>query len=185
MNATMRGCVGLVVGLLCVGPASRAMAAGDVGPAVPMTRQEAGLVITVALTAPVAVEGTGPQGQPLFLAPGPADRFLAVDLRGARGNKNGFGVGEFIPYLTVAYALQRQGSPESRQGALHPLVTAQGLRYGNNVTLAGPGTCTLTLTIESPLKVGFGRHTDLETGVARWWKPFQAEWTITCPPAAR
>ena len=55
------------------------------------------------------------------------------------------------------------------------------MRYGNNLRLPGPGAYTITLTIDPPVKVGFGRHTDLETGVSRWWNPVQVEWTLTHP----
>lgn len=151
----------------------------------PVTKQDAGLAITAAFAAPFAVEGNAPSGQPLFLAPEKADRFLTIDVQGAKGNKNGFGAGEFVPYLSVAYSLLRQGSSQAQQGQLQPLVTRQGMRYGNNVKLARPGTYTLTLTIEPPIKVGFGRHTDIETGVSRWWKPFQVEWTTKYPPSAK
>jgi len=95
-----------------------------------------------------------------------------------KGSKNGFGAGEFVPYLSIAYRARRQDGGEAAQGRLHPLVTRDGMRYGNNVRLPGPGAYTITLTIDPPVKVGFGRHTDLETGVARWWSTMQVEWTL-------
>jgi uncharacterized protein involved in high-affinity Fe2+ transport len=155
----------------------------SLGPAV--TRQDAGLVITARSSVPLPIEGSGSTGQPLFLAPDKADLFLNVDVRGAKGNKNGFGAGEFIPYLSIMYSVLRQGSGQPQQGQLHPLVTPEGLRYGNNLKLAGPGTYSLTVTFEPPIKVGFGRHTDLETGVARWWRPVQVEWTLPYPLPAK
>ena len=144
----------------------------------PVTKPDAGLTITAAHEAPVAVEGSDTSNQPLFFPSDKADLFLAVNIRGGKGNKNGFGAGEFIPYLSVSYTVQRQGGGEVQRGYLHALVGPKGMRYGNNVKLSGTGTYTLTLTIEPPIKVGFGRHTDLETGVSRWWKPLQAEWPL-------
>ena len=162
-----------------------AEAAGAVSLGAPVNRQDAVLTIAAASEPPLRVEGADLTGQPLFVPPDKADFFLTVDIRGGKGNKNGFGAGEFIPYLSVSYTLQRQGGSEARQGQLHPLVTPQGMRYGNNVKLTGPGTYTLTLTIEPPAKVGLGRHTDLETGVSRWWKPFQVEWTFKHSESAK
>ncbi len=158
-----------------------AEAAREVSLGTPVNRQDAALTIAAAYEPPVRVEGTDASGRPLFLLPDKADLFLTVDIRAGKGNKNGFGAGEFIPYLSVSYTLQRRNSTRILQGQLHSLVTRQGMRYGNNVRLTGPGTYTLTLTVEPPIKVGFGRHTDLETGVSRWWKPFQIEWTLKYP----
>jgi uncharacterized protein involved in high-affinity Fe2+ transport len=144
----------------------------------PVTRPDAGLTITAAYEAPLSVDGSDTSNQPLFLSPDKADLFLAVNIRGGKGNKNGFGVGEFIPYLSVSYTLQRHGGGELQRGYLHSLVGPKGMRYGNNVKLSGSGSYTLTLTIEPPIKVGFGRHTDLETGVSKWWKQIQVEWPL-------
>jgi hypothetical protein len=80
--------------------------------------------------------------------------------------------------------VRRQEGGEAGQGDLHPLIAREGLRYGNNLKLPGPGAYTITITIEPPVKVGFGRHTDLETGVSRWWSPFQVEWTLKHPRVA-
>jgi len=179
-KTTMVRCFYLLGVLLLVGPIglSAAEAPKEVSLGAPINRQDAGLTISAGYEAPLTIEGVDSNGRPLFFSPDKAGLFLAVDARGARGNKNGFGAGEVIPYLSVSYALKRQGGGEVQQGQLHPLVTRQGLRYGNNIKLAGSGTYTLTLTVEPPIKVGFGRHTDMETGVARWWKPFRVEWTF-------
>ena len=158
-----------------------AEAAREVSLGTPVIRQDAALTITAAYEPPLRVEGADPAEPSFFLPPDKADLFLTVDIRGGKGNKNGFGAGEFIPYLSVSYALQRQGSSQALQGQLRPLATPQGIRYGNNVKLTGPGIYSLTVTIEPPIKVGFGRHTDLETGVSRWWKPFQVEWPLKHP----
>jgi len=151
----------------------------------PVTRPDAGLTISAAYEAPLAVEGSDTSNQPLFLSPDKANLFLAVNIRAGKGNKNGFGVGEFIPYLSVSYTLQRQGGGEVQRGYLHSLVGPKGMRYGNNVKLSGSGPYTLALTIEPPIKVGFGRHTDLETGVSRWWRQLQVEWPLVYSALAK
>ena len=60
-----------------------------------------------------------------------------------------------------------------------PMVANDGPHYGDNVKLTGPGVYKLVLTIASPgdnEHAHFGRHTDKETGVAPWYKPFNAEY---------
>ncbi len=169
----------LLVGLVASSPATPKVAAME-----SISRPEAGLTIVVASQPLLAVEGADATGRPLFASTVRASLFLAVDVRAQKGNKNGFGAGEFVPYLSVSYRVRRQEGGEAGQGDLHPLVTRDGLRYGNNLKLPGPGAYTITVTIEPPVKVGFGRHTDLETGVSRWWSPFQVEWTLKHPRVA-
>ena len=186
-KATMVRCFYLLGVLLLVGPIglSAAEAPKEVSLGAPINRQDAGLTITASYEAPLAVEGSNPSDPPLFLPPDKADLFLAIDIRGGKGNKNGFGAREFIPYLSVSYMLRRQAGSEVQQGHLHPLVGPKGMRYGNNVKLSGSGPYTLALTIEPPIKVGFGRHTDLETGVSRWWRQLQVEWPLVYSALAK
>ncbi len=143
-----------------------------------VSRPEAGLIIVTASQSPLVVDGADAAGQPLFASPDGASLFLTVDVRALKGNKNGFGAGEFVSYLSISYRAQRQEGGDAVQGQLHPLVTREGMRYGNNVRLPASGAYTITLTIDPPVKVGFGRHTDLETGVARWWSTVQVQWTL-------
>lgn len=160
----------LLVLAVTAGAAAKARVLGSTSPA------DAGLTVAAALDAPVAIGGVDPGGRPLFAAPGAGSMLLAVDVRALKGNRNGFGAGDFVPYLSMAYRLRREGGEEAGQGRLHPLVTPDGLRYGNNVPFPGPGSYVITLAVEAPIAVGFGRHTDLETGVSRWWSPFEVEW---------
>lgn len=172
----------LIALLVC----ATAMAPGSPDPALaqqiglgpPMTSPDAMLTVKGELGPSQAVEGTDDAGRPVFVAAERGAFFLAVDVRGARGNKNGFGLNEFIPYLTVTYVLKSKAGGEPVRGQLQPFVGSRGLRYGNNISAPGPGQYALTVAIEPPIKVGFGRHTDVETGVSRWWRPFQVEWTV-------
>ncbi len=164
---------------------ARVAAAQDVslGPAV--TRADVALTFKGDLGPPQVIDGAGVAGQPVFA---PAERgsfFLALDVRGARGNTNGFAPGEFVPYLTVTYALTPTAGGPAVTGQLHPCVDRAGLRYGNNVHTAGSGPFRLTITVEPPIKTGFGRHTDMETGVRRWWSPLQLEWVVDPSRVAR
>ena len=73
-----------------------------------VSRPEAGLTIVAGSQPPLAVQGPDAAGRPLFAAPDGASLFLAVDVRAQKGNKNGFGAGEFVPYLSVSYRARRQ-----------------------------------------------------------------------------
>jgi uncharacterized protein involved in high-affinity Fe2+ transport len=177
----LRSLIPLVIGatatvLSLAGPTPVGAQEISLGPA--MIRQEAALVVKGEIGPPQAAEGADETGKAIFVAAERGAFFLSVDVRGTQGNKNGFGLNEFIPYLTVTYALRPKAGGETVQGQLYPLVGRYGLRYGNNVPVQGPGPYTLTLGVEPPIKVGFGRHTDIETGVGRWWQPFQVEWMV-------
>lgn len=151
----------------------------------PLPRADATLTVRGEIMPPQAVDGTDAAGRPVFV---PAERgafFLSVDVRGVRGNKNGFAPNAFIPYLTVTYEVRPKAGGEPVRGQLHALLGSRGLRYGNNVPAAAAGPHALLVTVEPPIKVGFGRHTDMETGVGRWWAPFQVEWTVDATRVSR
>ncbi|HKK14928.1 MAG TPA: iron transporter, partial [Gammaproteobacteria bacterium] len=94
-------------------------------------------------------------------------------------NPNGFAPGEWVPYLGVTYRIQKLGSDWSAFGQFMSMVASDGPHYGANVTLDGPGKYRLTYRITPPPYQGFYRHTDKETGVAPWWKPFDVSWQFT------
>ena len=61
-----------------------------------------------------------------------------------------------------------------------PMVASDGPHYGDNVKLMGPGKYKLQVTVAPPGAQGhFGRHVDKETGVAPWFKPFNATYEFT------
>lgn len=105
-----------------------------------------------------------------------ADVHLEADIHAIKGNRNGFGAGDWIPYLTVTYTLTKNGSAWSATGSFVPMVASDGPHYGTNVALDGPGKYHLAYRISPPPLRGFFRHFDRETGVADWWAPFTVEW---------
>ena len=109
----------------------------------------------------------------------PADIHLEADIRAAKGNANGFGPGDWIPYLGITYRIAKAGSPWIASGAFMPMVASDGPHYGANVKLDGPGKYKLSYHVAPPPYQGFFRHTDKETGVAEWWTPFDVEWEFT------
>ena len=120
--------------------------------------------------------------QPVVMAPmlpgmdRPADVHLEADIHAQKGNPNGFGPGDWIPYLGVTFRLEKEGSTWQAFGAFVPMVANDGPHYGANVKLDGPGKYHLSYHLTPPPYQGFFRHTDKETGVAPWWTPFDVGW---------
>jgi len=106
----------------------------------------------------------------------PADVHLEADIHAMKGNANGFGPGDWVPYLGITYELRKLGGDWHSFGAFMPMVASDGPHYGANVKLDGPGKYRLTYHIAPPPFQGFYRHTDKETGVAPWWAPFEVSW---------
>lgn len=131
-----------------------------------------GMQIAAIYLQPVTME-------PLHAAHANADVHLEADIHAIKGNENGFGEGEWIPYLGVSYELTKAGSSWKASGTFVPMVASDGPHYGQNVKLDGPGKYHLTYRIESPAGQGFLRHTDKETGVGKWWEAFSLDWDFT------
>ena len=111
---------------------------------------------------------------------------LEADIKATEGNPNGFAKDEFVPYLKVAYEIvPAGGGPAIEKGDLYPMVASDGLHYGANVIKPGPGDYRLVFGVQPPSAGGLGRHSDKATGVAPWWKPFQAsfDWTVEAKAA--
>ncbi|MGE5268136.1 MAG: iron transporter [Thiohalocapsa sp.] len=105
-----------------------------------------------------------------------ADIHLEADIHAVKDNKNGFGPGDWIPYLGITYRLAKEGSSWVASGPFMPMVAQDGPHYGANVKLDGPGKYKLSFHILPPPYRAFYRHTDKETGVAEWWAPIDVEW---------
>jgi uncharacterized protein involved in high-affinity Fe2+ transport len=120
--------------------------------------------------------------------PGPeeSDIHLEADIAAAEGNKTGFGIGEFVPYLSIDYVLTKKDTGETIEGSMMPMNASDGAHYGNNVKMLGAGNYELTMRITSPEKQGYVLHTDSETGVeGRFWKkPIELKWDFAFVPAA-
>ena len=91
------------------------------------------------------------------------DIHLEADIS-ALDNNLGYGVGDWIPYLTVDYKIVDNGSKsEVTSGTFMPMAASDGPHYGNNIKL-DPGTYDITFTIHSPGENGYLIHSDAETG---------------------
>jgi uncharacterized protein involved in high-affinity Fe2+ transport len=131
--------------------------------------------------------------QPVDMAPAglgglPAsksDMHLEADISALPNNNLGYGAGDFVPYLTVKYKVQKQGG-KLVEGNFMPMSASDGPHYGNNVKLDGPGRYKITFIIENPEKQSYLLHVDKETGVTgRFWKqPLEVSWDFDYVPRA-
>jgi uncharacterized protein involved in high-affinity Fe2+ transport len=130
---------------------------------------------------PVDMEPAGTGGLPASKA----DMHLEADISAAEGNNLGYGVGDFVPYLTVKYKVVKAGG-KTIEGSFMPMSASDGPHYGNNVKLDGPGTYKITFIIDNPEKQGYLLHVDKETGVeGRFWKqPITGSWDFKWVPRA-
>jgi hypothetical protein len=138
---------------------------------------KAGMEIAAVYLQPVAMEPPG-----MMKSAAQSDIHLEADIRAQADNANGFADGTWIPYLGIAYEITKAGGTQKITGEMMPMVASDGPHYGDNVKLAGPGKYTLKLSVAPPgasAHAHFGRHTDKETGVGPWFKPFTVQYEFT------
>ncbi|MDO4648838.1 MAG: iron transporter [Eubacteriales bacterium] len=95
-------------------------------------------------------------------------------------NELGFGVGDWVPYMTVKYEIIDQESEETvLEGDFMPMAASDGPHYGANINLPDAGTYTLKCSFYSPAENGYLLHVDQETGVSGnfWEEPIVVEFT--------
>ena len=132
----------------------------------------AGMEVTAVYLQPVSMEPPG-----MMRSVGDSDIHLEADIKARSGNPNGFPDDAFIPYLDLHYEIAKDGSAEPIRGELMPMVANDGPHYGDNVKLQGAGKYHLRITVTAPSSGShFGRHTDKETGVGPWFKPFTLDY---------
>ena len=90
------------------------------------------------------------------------DIHLEADIS-ALENKFGYGVGDWVGYLNVAYKVKDKDGNVAAEGTFMPMAASDGPHYGANIAMPGQGSYTLELTIDSPGE-SFLLHTDAETG---------------------
>ncbi len=91
------------------------------------------------------------------------DIHLEADIS-ALANKFGFGVGDWVPYLTVDYKVIAADGSEAASGTFMEMSASDGPHYGANIAMPGQGKYTLEITIKSPAENNYLLHTDAETG---------------------
>jgi uncharacterized protein involved in high-affinity Fe2+ transport len=106
---------------------------------------------------------------------------LECDVAAAADNRHGFAEGDFVPYLTCTYLIEKLDGDWQHAGTMLPMTAQDGPHYANNVPMDGPGEYRVTYFLEGPSRNGFFRHTDDGTGVPGWFEPFSVGWTFTYP----
>jgi len=113
-----------------------------------------------------------------------SDVHMEADITALENNPQGFQEGSFVPYLNVSYVITKAGSTQELKGSFHPMVANDGPHYGDNIKLMGPGKYKVVYVItppagHAPAHAAFGRHTDRETGVARWFDRCELSYEFT------
>jgi uncharacterized protein involved in high-affinity Fe2+ transport len=165
--------LGLLAGIAQIADAAAKMKEYPIGEEKKMNHMK----IAAVYLKPIDME---PRGQDLPASQ--ADIHLEADIHATKGNPNGFGAGEWIPYLMVTYQIQNVDTGESKTGKFMPMVAKDGPHYGGNIKMMGAGNYKVIYTIENPEKQGFGRHTDEATGVGKWFQPFSVEYKFKYVP---
>ena len=91
------------------------------------------------------------------------DIHLEADIS-ALANDLGFGVGDWVPYLTVDYTVTGSDGEVAAEGTFMEMSASDGPHYGANIALPDADTYSLTITIHSPEENDYLLHTDAETG---------------------
>lgn len=122
------------------------------------------------------------------MAPMPADMpmgadviHLEADVHATARNAWGFPDQAWIPYLTIDYAITKDGTDWHAAGKLVPMTADDGPHYADNLRMDGPGAYRVVYTLHPPVVNGFLRHTDKETGVPDWWPAFSETFRFTYP----
>jgi uncharacterized protein involved in high-affinity Fe2+ transport len=133
----------------------------------------AGMEVSAVYLQPVPMEPDG-----MMRAVRDSDIHLEADVKAQSDNPNGFPDGTFVPYLDLHYEIAKEGSGQPIRGELMPMVANDGPHYGDNVKLQGAGKYHLRIIVAPPGS-HFGRHTDRETGVGPWFKPFTLDYQFS------
>lgn len=112
-----------------------------------------------------------------------SDMHIEADISALK-NELGYGVGDFVPYLTVNYEITSSDSKTKVEGTFMPMNASDGPHYGANIKLGAAGTYKVKFTIENPEAQSFLLHVDKTTGVTgRYWtEPLVAEWDFDYVP---
>lgn len=94
-------------------------------------------------------------------------------------NDLGYGVGDWVPYLTVDYKLTGSDGKAAAQGTFMEMSASDGPHYGANVALPNADTYSLEFTIHSPEENGYLLHTDAETGPGGSFDEYFANGNLT------
>ncbi len=106
--------------------------------------------------------------QPVPMSPGQEDTekydmHLECDVS-AMENNLGYGLGDWVPYLTVDFDVVGTEEGNEAHGTFMVMSASDGPHYGANISLPNADTYTVTFTFHSPAENGYLIHSDAETG---------------------
>jgi uncharacterized protein involved in high-affinity Fe2+ transport len=107
-----------------------------------------------------------------------SDMHIEADIAAAEGNNLGYGVGDFVPNLTVDYQILTEDGTQAASGTFMPMSASDGPHYGANIKLPSAGIYKVSFIIHSPEEDGYVLHVDKDTGVTGkfWTEPLTATW---------
>lgn len=79
-------------------------------------------------------------------------------------NDLGYGVGEWVPYMTVGYEIIGSDGNTAVEGTFMPMNADDGPHYGANILLENADTYSVRITFNNPEENGYLIHLDDETG---------------------
>ena len=82
----------------------------------------------------------------------------------AMENDLGYGLGDWVPYLTVDFEIIGSDGKTAAEGTFMPMSADDGPHYGANIKLPDADTYSVRLLIHSPEENGYLIHLDSETG---------------------
>lgn len=112
-----------------------------------------------------------------------SDIHIEADVTALANNNLGFGAGDWVPNMTVDYAIT-DASGTTSSGTFMPMNASDGPHYGANIKMGNAGTYQVKFILHSPAENGHMIHTDSVTGVeGRFWEePLVTEWTFDYVP---
>ena len=79
-------------------------------------------------------------------------------------NNLGYGVGEWVPYMSVDFEITGSDGSVAADGTFMPMNADDGPHYGANIALPNADTYSVKLTFNNPEENGYLIHLDDETG---------------------
>ena len=97
----------------------------------------------------------------------------------ALANDLGYGLGDWVPYLTVDYAVTGSDGSTAAEGTFMVMSASDGPHYGSNIKLDKADTYSVTFTFHNPEENGYLVHLDSETGPGGTFDEFFANGNLT------
>jgi len=94
-------------------------------------------------------------------------------------NNLGFGVGDWVPYMTVDYRVIASDGSDAAKGSFMVMSASDGPHYGANIKLDQADVYTLEFTFHSPEENGYLLHIDAETGPGGTFDDYFADGNLT------